>query len=458
MQQKQNCFFRVYKFCTLLLFAVGLCFQLKSQNIDHLYSTYLKQYEALASTRELGPLEISKNISDFKQINLKSVDDLAGRIKLYYPKQQDLGILLFFYQRDTLFRLFFEPGICLEKKAIYLNKGEFKDLTESFYSSLNIYDKVAGRSPYIRGSAINLNNNKSALSYKEFIDTFTDILLPECLTDKYKHLIVIPALNIGTFPFHLLKPYNDELELIDNCSFSIAPTLLDFVFANEIKRRTSENLNLSNTSRWQTQQALFICNPDYPKTGSYVFPDLPGAEKEVNAAIPFTGKSTRLLKGKNAQKDSFFRYLNGSDLLYVATHGMSDSANPLQNNFLVLSGEDPFLTSLEIMNLRLLDSFTAPELVILSACQTGLGKSMEAGTAASMARAFIISGTKYVVQSLWSVDDEATAHLMNRFMFWIHEGTPFFPAEALRLAVLDTRKVFPNPIYWASFSLIGTLN
>lgn len=440
--------------CTLI-FAV---FHLKGQNIDQLYGVYLKQYEALASTRELSPLEISKNISDFKQINLKSIEDLSARMKLYYPKQQNLAILLFFYHQDTLFRLFLEPGICLEKKAFGLKKGEFKNLTESFYSSLNLYDRVASRSPHVRGARVMINNNKSELTYKDFIDTFTKILLPEFLTEKYKHLIIIPALNIGTFPFHLLKPYADGTELIDKCSFSIAPTLLDFVFANEMKRRSGKMLNLNSQVGWQTQQALIVCNPEYPKTGEYVFPDLPGAEKEINGALTYTGTSTRLLKGKNAQKDSFFKYLNGSDLLYMATHGMSDSANPLQNNFLVLSGDNPYLTSLEIMNLRLVDSFKAPEMVILSACQTGLGKAMEAGTAASMARAFIISGTKYVVQSLWSVEDEATAYLMNRFMFWIHQGTPFFPAEALRLAVLDTRKVFPNPLYWASFSLIGSLN
>ena len=95
-----------------------------------------------------------------------------------------------------------------------------------------------------------------------------------------------------------------------------------------------------------------------------------------------------------------------------------------------------------------------PEMVILSACQTGLGKSMEAGVV-GLARSFLLSGSNHVIMSLWNVDDEATAYLMNRFLFHLGEKTRFMPAEPLRRALLDTRKKYPKPSQWASFSLFG---
>jgi CHAT domain-containing protein len=100
-------------------------------------------------------------------------------------------------------------------------------------------------------------------------------------------------------------------------------------------------------------------------------------------------------------------------------------------------------------------SFTdLPEMVILSACQTGLGKSMEAGTA-GLARSFLLGGSTHVIMSLWNVDDAATAYLMSRFVHHLQTPHRFMPAEPLRLAILDTQLKFKNPAQWASFSLFG---
>jgi CHAT domain-containing protein len=210
-----------------------------------------------------------------------------------------------------------------------------------------------------------------------------------------------------------------------------------------------------NSIRWRFENPLFICNPTYPRTDKYYFPNLPGTEKEIYAAIVDL-KKYKLLKNDSATKTNVLASVGSADMVYFATHGVSDSTDPLQNNFLVLSGNDPFLTSREIMNLRKEKSYKAPEMVILSACQTGLGKTMEGGVMGSLSRSFLLSGSSFVLESLWSVDDEATAFLMSRFMFHIQTRSEFFPAEPLRKAILDTKKKYDNPIYWASFSLIGT--
>jgi CHAT domain-containing protein len=166
-------------------------------------------------------------------------------------------------------------------------------------------------------------------------------------------------------------------------------------------------------------------------------------------------RSSPCWKEKKATKEAVLNSMEGADLAYFATHGIADDEKPMENSFLVLAGDDPFLTARNIMDLRNAGSFKQfPEMVILSACQTGLGKPMEAGVA-GLARSFLLAGSNHVIMSLWNVDDEATAFLMNRFIYHLQEPGSFMPAEPLRQAMLDTRKEYPSPVQWASFSLFG---
>jgi len=103
--------------------------------------------------------------------------------------------------------------------------------------------------------------------------------------------------------------------------------------------------------------------------------------------------------------------------------------------------------AVKIQNLPL----KARPLVVLSACQTGLGKDFDVGTI-GMARAWQRAGASNVVMSLWSVDDRATQQLMTQFIRLL----PQWPVdEALRLAMLQARAVNPHPAYWAGFSVFG---
>jgi CHAT domain-containing protein len=80
---------------------------------------------------------------------------------------------------------------------------------------------------------------------------------------------------------------------------------------------------------------------------------------------------------------------------------------------------------------------------------------MQAGIFGGLARCFLIAGSNQVIMSLWNVDDEATAYLMSRFVYYLSKATAFLPAEPLRMAELDTKIKYPNPSQWASFSVYG---
>ncbi len=430
-----------------------------AQQVDSSYLLYPKQFEEITKVRGLYSYEIESLLNEYKENNIKSNSDFASLLQYFYPKSYNdkIGILLYFYHDNKLRRLFFEPGIIIEDKTLEITKEHFLNLSNQLNHSLRLNAYTANRAPRPRGAEIESDENP-ALDLNLISDSLTKILLPSNLDYKYEHLVIIPSLNIGTIPFALLKPYSDKSYLIDHCSYVIAPTLLDFIFL----RKKIIAFAKSNNIRWERnpeitytlENPVFISNPTYPTHTNYFFPDLPGAEREVDSIKKYC-TNYKLFKGSYATKDSVLKYLNGSDVAYFATHGVGDLVDPLKKSYLVLSGNDPFLTSKEIQDLRLLKDYKAPEMVILSACQTGLGKTMEGGLAGSLARSFILSGSNYILESLWSVDDEATAFMMNRFIYYINKGSKNFPSDALKSAIIDTKQKYPNPIYWASFCSFG---
>jgi CHAT domain-containing protein len=113
--------------------------------------------------------------------------------------------------------------------------------------------------------------------------------------------------------------------------------------------------------------------------------------------------------------------------------------------------QDGFLRLHDIYNLKL-----PAELIVLSACQTGLGKEIKGEGMEALARGFMYAGAARVVVSLWSVNDRATAELMTKFyQKMLKRGER--PAAALRAAQVEMwrQKQWQSPYYWAAFTLQG---
>ena len=143
-------------------------------------------------------------------------------------------------------------------------------------------------------------------------------------------------------------------------------------------------------------------------------------------------------------------------VLHVATHGLLNTERP-QFTGVALSlvgnrGDDGFLRTDEIFNLRL----GAP-IVMLSACETGLGKEKRGEGVIGLTRAFMYAGAPTVGVSLWSVSDKSTADLMTDFYKRLLAKPGTSPATALRDAqqAMISVKRYSAPFYWAPFVLIG---
>ncbi|MBA2340657.1 MAG: CHAT domain-containing protein [Pyrinomonadaceae bacterium] len=153
--------------------------------------------------------------------------------------------------------------------------------------------------------------------------------------------------------------------------------------------------------------------------------------------------------------------IEGKDLksyrvLHVATHGLLNAQRP-QFTGLVFSlvgnrSEDGFLRTDEVFNLRL-----GQPLVMLSACETGLGKEKRGEGVIGLTRAFMYAGAPTVGVSLWSVSDRSTAELMTNFYRRLLTGQGQPPAASMREAQTQmiASKRFSQPFYWAPFVLVG---
>ena len=144
-------------------------------------------------------------------------------------------------------------------------------------------------------------------------------------------------------------------------------------------------------------------------------------------------------------------------IIHFATHGLLDSRHP-ELSGLVLSLVDEhgkqqngFLELEDIYNLKL-----SAELVVLSACETGLGQEIDGEGLVGLARGFMYAGASRVVASLWNVSDAGTAELMRRF-YQAMEKQGMRSAAALRAAQVQMWKQqrWRDPYYWAGFQIQG---
>lgn len=186
---------------------------------------------------------------------------------------------------------------------------------------------------------------------------------------------------------------------------------------------------------------------------------IPYTRKEAQSIRKYVDKpNSTVALDFNASRD----FALGPDLshyriVHFATHGIVDTTRP-ELSGLILSlvnekGEprDGFLRMTDVYNLHL-----PAELVVLSACQTGIGKTLHGEGLVGLTRGFFYAGARRLVVSLWSVNDEATADLMNDFYrAMLKENAP--PAAALRRAQREMikSKRFSAPYYWAAFNLQG---
>jgi CHAT domain-containing protein/Flp pilus assembly protein TadD len=180
-------------------------------------------------------------------------------------------------------------------------------------------------------------------------------------------------------------------------------------------------------------------------------------EAESIMAVTPVGKGMKILDFEASRSRAMSSDLAQFQIIHFATHGLLDSKHP-ELSGLIFSmidrhgkSQDGFLGLQDIYNLNL-----PVELVVLSACETGLGEEISGEGLIGLTRGFMYAGASRVVASLWSVSDVGTAELMGHF-YKAMEQDKLRPAAALRTAQIQMwkQKRWRSPYYWAAFQLQG---
>jgi len=231
--------------------------------------------------------------------------------------------------------------------------------------------------------------------------------------------------------------------------------LADPVFSSDDKRLTNSKQK-SKSDRTLPQQLL---DRSARETDIGVWERLPGTRTEAEAIMALVPDSERVHGFDFAANRQMITNpeLSNYRIVHLATHGILNSTNP-ELSGVVLSlfdeqgnSQNGFLRLHDVFNLNL-----PAELVVLSACQTGLGQEVKGEGIVGLTRGFMYAGSPRVLVSLWHVSDAATAEMMSRFYrLMLQEGLS--ATAALRAAQLEMQQdtQWNAPYYWAAFTLQG---
>jgi len=278
------------------------------------------------------------------------------------------------------------------------------------------------------------------------------LLFEDLRLDAGHAVVVVPHGILNYVPFEVL-PAGGAM-LIERHPVAYAPSLNSLAHLRRAPANTAPFRVLATGNPMldsSGERAVASRNGDVENLG--LLGPLPFAEEEL-AAIgrTFAGR-TEILSGP-AARESALRAAHLADfpVIHFATHGVVAEAHPTRSGLLFSPepGEDGLLQMSEIYRLGL-----KAELVVLSACETALGREITGEGIGSLTRAFFYAGSRAVVAALWNVNDRFSAAFAERFYGEIRAGRS--TDEALRQAKLAFigHSQFAHPFYWSSLVLIG---
>lgn len=276
---------------------------------------------------------------------------------------------------------------------------------------------------------------------------YTALIAPLQLPfDKVKELVIIPDNKLNFIPFETLVHPDSNRPLVSLCPISYSHGLKLWL------------LQESSTPAPREQQLLAAFAPQYATDYMAAFvgdkpanrnrlQDIAGATEEaIQLAQYFDGN---LFQGVKATKQEFLQRATDFKIYHFAMHALLDESDHLNSSLVFQNGEH--LRYHELYSLH----FPA-ELVVLSACNTGMGKLESGEGLMSLSRALTYSGVRSAVYSLWEVPDEETAEIM--LSFYGHLKSGLSKVEALTLAkrdFLDNNPLKSHPFFWAGFVVNG---
>lgn len=435
-----------------------------------IYKNWLETKENLNSAYELSKEELAK-----EKIN---VDSLQRKIDEYerqlsqksslFSESNSKGITTY----DTIQKLLQPNEAAIE--VVQVNEFKNKFTGRSFYLSIilkknEVIFKEIGNADSIDKIISVFRSN--IIDQKPELDIYPLVWakLDSCLGNTSKVYLSLDG-AYHQLSVNAIKDRNANY-IIDKYNIQFVGNIKDVASLKKYENKVTK-----------PKTAFLIGNPNYGKND--LIPQLPGTEKEVKSittTLKSLNLSTTTLYGNDATETKV-KAIKSPSILHIATHGyfLADVSkmetnkvlgidiavakeNPLLRSGLLLancdnvfdenyraSGPDNgVLTAYEAMSLNL----DKTDLVVLSACETGLGSVKQGEGVYGLQRAFLIAGAKSIIMSLWSVSDEATMELMTAFY------SNYAKTGNKQVAFVEAQKKlktkYKDPFYWSAFVMLN---
>ena len=316
-------------------------------------------------------------------------------------------------------------------------------VTRSGVRSVELATDRAELAPLIdfaRGAIAATRNAGTVPNYKAPLRTlYTMLVAPVEATGALqgvRTLIVAPQAELHYLPFAaLLEQGVTGRYLVEKYDLSVVPSASIWL---QLRQRAPRSAGMRVLALAPEQQAL------------------PGSAVEVAAIRAAMGSGTTVLMGPAASREGLVMGASTHDILHFATYGVLNRRNPLLSYLeLAPKGQDGRLQVADVYGMSL-----DARLVVLSACQTGIGSGMLADVPpgdewVSLSQSFLMAGARNVIATLWPVEDQGTAELMTAFYGELAAGTEVEVAlaRAQRWAIRNSR--WSLPFHWAAFVLVG---
>jgi len=270
-----------------------------------------------------------------------------------------------------------------------------------------------------------------------------------------KRLIIVPDEELSLIPFEtLIQKHPDSLEYtsLQSLPYLILNNPVSYLYS-------ASQLALKHKSRFRRSDYAGFA-PAYVNTiynsvseNRMILEPLPGARDEVLAAKKyFRG---RVYFDEEINKSMYFKESQRREIIHLAMHALLDSIEPMNSMFIFspwVGEDDKQLHAYEVYAQK-----NASSLVVLSACNTGMGEINRGEGVFSIARAYLLAGVQNVLYTQWSITDRSSAQLMDRFYFYLSRGLP--TDVALQKAKIDFilkgDPVKTIPYYWAGYVIMG---
>lgn len=431
----------------------------------------------------------------------RSYDSLIVVFEKKYPKYHELKYNVNTASVKDVQRL-------IDKKTAVLSYFVGDSMITYFTVTKNSYNVVNAKKPsnleksisYFRNSLTRINK-QSEMAYKKYGSNLYETLFPKDLDKSIENLIIVPDGVLATIPFEaLLTSKAADTTQFPNLPFLVKKYSISYcssatLFAETFSEKRENSLEISPLNDWIAYAPVFDdensqgtslasralirelhkINKDSTLTRGLMMgsgeevPALPGSESEVKSIFNEFDKqnlkTTVELKGNASEKQIKSGELINYKYIHFATHGFVNSEKP-ELSGLVLAQvpdstneqNDGILYSGEIFNLKL-----NADLVVLSACETGLGQIKKGEGIIGLTRALLYAGAKNLVVSLWPVSDQSTSDLMIDFYknllsnksARLSNSNRFAPLlQQAKLKMINDAK-FAHPYFWSPFILIG---